>query len=343
MTALESRSDGSQALSGARKAAILCIALGADASARILKHLRPEEVEQVTREIARIESVDEELAQAVLTEFEEASVKGVSSTHGGVRYAREVLETALGGQQARSVMQRVEEQIAATDLPRLRRSSPETLLLMLRSESPQTMALVIAHLDPKRAGAMIRSLEPERAGEVLYRMARLDRVGLEVLQSIEASLGSFPDLSLGGESESVGGAASVAKLLNQLPGTMDQDLLEVIGRRSGEISNQIRELMFVFEDLRLLDAKGMQRLLREVETRELALALKAASEPLRQMILKNMSERAGGSLLEEMEMLGAVKVKDVEAAHASIIRTVRDLQAEGELDISRGGDDAFIA
>ncbi len=330
-------------LTGIQKAAVLCMALGAEASARVLKHLSVDEVEQVSREIARTPRVRAEVVDAVLAEYQEVRLRGQVSAQGGLDYAREMLETALGAQRAKGVLDRVQEGMVESGLSKLRRATPSMLLGMLRGESPQTLALVLAHLEPKLASAVIQAMDPALAGETLYRVARMEAVPPDVLQQVEAALGEQSDLSLKQEGAAAGGPGAVARLLNQVPGPVDQQLLDAMGQRSQEIADTVRELMFVFEDLRFLTGKAMQRLLRDVETRELALAMKAASDDLKALIMKNMSERAGAGLLEEIEMLGAVKVRDVEAAHANIVKLARDLQAEGEIEIDRGGDDDIIA
>jgi flagellar motor switch protein FliG len=231
-----------------------------------------------------------------------------------------------------------------TGLKRLRRAAPDVLMSVLRGEHPQTLALILAHLDIRQAAGVIEAMEPELAADVLFRVARMEKVSPEMLALVETGLGSKADLSLSQEMTLSGGPSSVANVLNLTTPSLEKTLMEALGVRDADLANQIKGLMFVFEDLKLLDGRAMQRVLRDIESKELALALKAASDELKQHILKNMSERAAAALTEEMEYLGPVKVKDVEAAHLRIVQSVRALEEAGEIVISgRGGADDVIA
>jgi flagellar motor switch protein FliG len=330
-------------LSGAQKAAVLCMALGADAAAKMLQQLSTSEMELVSREIANLPMVPPEVVDAVLNEFRDVSRTTEASGQGGADYARQVVEAAVGPQRGKAVLEKIREPVVESGLTRLKKATPETLNTLLRGESPQTMALVLAHLDPKLAVGVIATLAPERAAEVLYRMARMEKVSPDVLHLVEAGLGGNADLSLSQEMSSSGGPMAVAQVLNQMTGGADKALLDAIAEKGSDIADQIRNLMFVFEDLLQLDGRSMQRLLRDVDSKELALAIKAASEDLKAHILKNMSERAASALKEEVEMLGAVRVKDVENAHKSIVAVARALQEAGEIVMERAGSDDLIS
>ncbi|HEY4321478.1 MAG TPA: flagellar motor switch protein FliG [Gemmatimonadales bacterium] len=342
MTAVAPRKAGSSALSGPQKAAVLVMALGADASAKILARLAPDEVEAITRTIARTPMAQPDMVDAVLGEFRDAARTLSAMTPGGEDYAREVLESAMGVQRARGVMDRIREAPSATPASPLSKAAPDVLQLALRGEQPQTLALVLAHLEPKVAAQMITGMDPELSADVLYRVATMERVAPEVLHMVEKAILARSETSAPPEMIETGGPATVARLLNQLSGGADTSLLAAVGSRGTEVADAIRNLMFVFEDLLLLGDRSMQRLLRDVDSRELAIGLKAASEELKAHVLKNMSERAGAALREELEMLGSVKVKDVQAAHTSIIATVRALQDAEEITIERGGDEDVI-
>lgn len=330
-------------LSGPQKGAVLCMALGVERSARVMTMLSPREVELISREIAAMSVVPVDRMRAVMGEFEHVSQAAESVARGGVEYAHQVLEAALGSQKATAILGRVQEQMVDTGLKRLRNAAPEILSGILRGEHPQTIALILAHLDPRQSSAVIAHMEPELAAEVLYRIARMDKISPEILLLVESGLSSKTDLSLSEEMTLSGGPQAVAKMLNLAGGTLEKQLLESIGGRSSEIAGQIKALMFVFEDLVLIDGRGIQRVLRDVDTRDLALAMKAASDELKQHIRGNMSDRAGQALAEEIEMLGPVRVKDVEAAHARIIESVRVLNDAGEIMIAgRGGTDDII-
>lgn len=334
-----------EALSGPRKCAVLCMALGPKQAATILQQLSPEDLESVTREIASMPSVPGDLVRQVLQEFQNASIAPEPVARGGPGFAREALEQAFGPPRAGALLDRLKEPPPESGLKRLERTSPQVLAGMLRGEHPQTIALVLAYLTPEQALAAVQALEPPLGGEVLYRMARLDRVSTDVLSLVEGVLGRATDVSLSSEMSASGGGgpAAVARLLNLAGAAREKDLLEALGKHGPEMVEKIRALMFVFEDLLMIDSKGMQRVLREIETKDLALALKAASPELRKHIASAMSERATDALNEEIEILGPVRVKDVEAAHARIIEMVRGLEESGEIMIrSRGGDDGII-
>jgi flagellar motor switch protein FliG len=330
-------------MSGAQKGAVLCMALGTERSAKILQFLSAGEVEVISKEIASLPSVGFERVASVLTEFQQVSRAVDSVARGGVDYASELLESALGSTKAKAILERIQEQMVDTGLKRLRNAQPEVLTGILRGEHPQTVALILAHLDPRQSSGVIGGMEPELAAEVLYRIARMDKISPEMLLVVESGLTNKTDLSLSEEMTLSGGPQAVAKLLNLTGGTLEKQLLEGIETRNNEIADQIKSLMFVFEDLLLVDGRGIQRVLRDVDAKDLALALKAASNELKAHIRANMSERAGQALEEEIEMLGPVRVKDVEAAHGRIIEIVRVLSDSGEVMIAgRGGGDDII-
>ncbi len=331
-------------LTGMRKAAILCMTLGKETAAEILKLLTPTEVEELSREIAITKTAEPDTVHLVLTEFRGVFQAAEAAARGGVMVAQEILERALGPQRSRVILERIQEQIADTGLRRLKKATPELLTSVLRGEHPQTIALILAHLDARQSSNVIAGMETELAGDVLYRVARMDKISPEMLALVEAGLANKTDLSLGQEMTTSGGPAAVAKMLNLTGGSLEKQLLEAIDKRNSDIAVQVKNLMFVFEDLKLLDGRAVQRLLREVDSKELALALKAASDELKQHIFTNMSERAAAALKEELEYMGPVKVRDVEASHTRIIELMRSLEDQGEIMISgRGGDDDVIA
>jgi flagellar motor switch protein FliG len=331
-------------LSGPQKCAVLCMALGGKEAAKILQQLSPDEVEQVTREIASMPSVSADVVHAVIQEFQNVSQAAQSVARGGMQVAQQILEQALGQGRAQRVLEKIQEQMVDTGLRRLKRAAPEVLAGILRGEHPQTIALILAHLDVRQAASVVGAMDADLSADVLYRVARMEKISPEMLSLVEAGLSSKTDVSLSQEMTLSGGPAAVAKVLNLTGSQLEKQLIEAMEQKNPEITRQIQALMFVFEDLMMLDSRGMQRLLREIESKELALALKAASEELKQHIKSNMSERAGAALEEEIEMLGPVRVRDVEAAHARIIETVRGLEESGELMLrSREGNDDIIA
>ncbi len=334
-----------ESLTGSQKCAIVCVSLGPDVASKLLRQLSSDQVERVTQEIAALPPVPPEVVAHVLREFQQSATSPPATAQGGMVYAREVLEHAFGAVRARALVDRIEERGAPPQLRRLKQAAPDLLAGLLRDEHPQAAALVLAHLDAPQAIAVLGTLEVKRAAEVLYRMAKLDPVAPETLAQLEGALSGRTDLTFVPNSAPSGGPASVARLLNLAGGgDRGKEVLEALGQRDGDLAEKVKALMFVFEDLLLIDGRGVQRLLRDVESRELALALKAASDELKAHIRANMSERAGQALEEEIEMLGPVRVKDVEAAQTHIIESVRALEESGEILVrGRGGSDDVIA
>ncbi len=333
-----------EALTGAQKSAVLCMSLGTDVASKVMQLLQPEQVEAVSREIAAMPMADTRTVEGVLLEYRQVARAVQSLSEGGLLRASEILEQSFGAHKARQILDKIKEQLTDTGLRKLKKAAPEVLLSVLRGEHPQTLALILAHLDSKQAATVIEVMDNELASDVLYRVARMEKVAPEMLAVVEQGLASKTDLTLSSEMTASGGPAAVAKVLTLASGSVEKAVIESITQRSHELAQQITNLMFAFEDLTTLDGKSMQRILRDVDSKELALALKAASDELKQHIMKNMSERAASALQEEMEYLGPVRVKDVEAAQTRIIAAVRTLEEAGEIVLSgRGGDDEVIA
>jgi flagellar motor switch protein FliG len=258
-------------LNGRQKVAVLCMAIGTEHAAKVTGGLTPDEAELITFEIAQMDRVPQEVMEAVLAEWLESTLGVASLTTGGLEYAKEVLEKAYGRNRADQILRRIQAQLADTaGLYRLRKADPQQLANTLRGEHPQTVALVLAHLDPPHTAAIIRELPTTFCSEVMYRMARMEKVSPEMLQLIERALSSEADLSFTQGMSSAGGPAAVASVLNLVSGTLEKELLEGVSERDAALCEQIKNLMFVFEDLVTLDDKSLQRLLREVEARSWA-------------------------------------------------------------------------
>jgi flagellar motor switch protein FliG len=331
-------------LNGRQKAAILCMLLGTERAAEITQRLHPDEVEAISFEIARLEHVPSELADAVLREWGELVRAADSLAAGGFDYAREILEKAFGPGRAREVLKRIQSQLAdSAGLHRLRNADAQQLGATLRGEHPQTIGLILAHLDTSHTAAVLKELPPSLGSEVVLRMARMEKVSPEMLQLIERSLGSETDLTQSQGMSVSGGPKAVAAVLNLINPSLEKELLDAVGAEDPDLCTQIKNLMFVFEDLTVLDDRSMQRLLRETDTKELALALKAAGEELKARIMGVMSQRAVTALREEMEFMGPVKLRDVEAAQTEIVQKVRALEEAGEIVLNGGADDQVIA
>ncbi|HTS88773.1 MAG TPA: flagellar motor switch protein FliG [Gemmatimonadales bacterium] len=330
-------------LNGAQKAAVLCMSLGTEVASKVMQLLGPEQVEAVSREIAAMPLADTSTVEGVLMEFRQVARAVQSLSEGGLARASEILEQSFGSQKARLILDKIKEQLTTTGMRKLKRAAPEALLSVLRGEHPQTLALILAHLEAKQAAAVVGVMDTELASDVLYRVARMEKVAPDMIAMVEQGLANKTDLALSQEMTLSGGPAAVAKVLTLASGTAEKAIIESITQRNHALAQQISNLMFAFADLVTLDGKSMQRVLRDVDGKELALALKAASDELKAHIMKNMSERAASALTEEMEFLGPVRVKDVEAAQTRIIAAVRTLEEAGEIVLAgRGGDDELI-
>lgn len=330
-------------LSGRQKVAIVCMALGAKHAAKITGELHPEEAEVVALEMAMLDRVPAETISIVLSEWLELTLGVDSLSTGGVEFAREVLEEAFGSAKAMQILKRIQGQLADSDrFGRLRRADPQQLGSTLRGEHPQTIALILAHLDPAHVAQILRELDTTLGGEVMFRIARMEKVSPEMISLVERAIGSEAEMAFTQGMSSVGGPAAVAAVLNLVSTSLEKEVLEAVADRDPGLSDQIKNLMFVFEDLSSLDDKSLQRLLREVDVKQLALALKAASAELRTRIMGVMSQRAVAGLKEEIEFLGPVKMRDVEASQSDIVAKIRALEETGEIVLSAGLEDVII-
>ncbi len=330
-------------LTGRQKAAIVCMALGAEHAAAITAGLTADEVDIVAFEFSQLDNVPPSTVDAVLAEWLELTIGVDSLSTGGFEFAREVLEKAFGEAKAGQVLKRIQDQLADNDrFGRLRRADPQALSHTLRGEHPQTIALILAHLDPAHVAAIIRELDPALGGDVMFRIAKMDKVSPDMIALVERAIGSEADMTFSQSMSSVGGPAAVAAVLNLVSATLEKEMLDIVAERDTQLSDQIKNLMFVFEDLLALDDKSLQRLLREVDVKQLALALKATSAELKSKIMGTMSQRAVAGLKEEMEFLGPVKMRDVEAAQSDIVSKVRALEETGEIVLSAGTDDVIV-
>jgi flagellar motor switch protein FliG len=331
-------------LSGAQKVAILYMALGAEQTGPVTERLTPEEVEAISYEIARLDRVPGEVVERVLQEWLETLHAVESLAEGGIERAKEILEAQFGPQRATQILKRISGQISEfAGLERLRKADPQQLGNTLRNEHPQTVALVLAHLDQIQTAGILKEIPPAVGREIVYRMACMEKVSPAMLQLIESELGNEVALTLSDSMAASGGPAAVAGVLNLLNPSLEKELLEGIASRDPALCEQIKSLMFVFEDIVSLDVRSMQRVLREVDSRDLALALKVASDELKNAIFGAMTQRGLAALKDEMEMTGPVRMRDIEAAQAKIVAHVRRLEEAGEIVISMAdGDDVVV-
>jgi len=330
-------------LNGRQKVAVLCLALGSDIAAQVTQRLSPDEIDVISFEIAKMDSISPDVVDAVLEEWLTRIMVADSLASGGLEAAREILEKAFGPRKAQQVLERIQGQLHNTvGLQKLRNADPQKLATMLRGEHPQTIALILAHLDPQQTAAVLKDIDSESSSEVVYRMAKMEKVQPELLMLIERSLSADADLTASQGTNSAGGPAAVASILNYVTASLEKVLLDSVATKDQGLCDQIKNLMFVFEDIGSLDSRALQRLLRDVDSKELALALKAASSDLRTKITGAMSQRAVQALTDEMEMMGPVRMRDVEGAQTNIVAMVRKLEEAGEIVLTGSEDDLVL-
>ena len=330
-------------LNGVRKAAVLMVALKQEIAAKILKHLDRDRVEEITREIAAIDAIAPDVREAVIREFYNLIMARQYMDAGGMAWARTLLQKTLPPEEARQVISLIEHQVHQQPFSFLQKTEKENLVMFLQEEHPQTIALVLSHLPSGMATQILSALPTERQIEVVQRVANMDQTSPEVIKEVERGLEKRLAGLVSERFERVGGVESVAEMLNMAGRATEKAILEGLEENDPQLVEQIRRLMFVFEDIIRVNDKGIQSVLKEVENDELALALKTASEELREKIFKNMSERAGQLIKEEMEFMGPVRVSDVEGAQQKIVDIVRRLEDAGEVIIAgRGGEKELI-
>ncbi|MEZ5353656.1 MAG: flagellar motor switch protein FliG [Bryobacteraceae bacterium] len=329
---------------GIRKAAILMVALGAETSADIMANLNEDEAAALTREIARLPAVSAEISEAILEEGYQMLVAHNYVVKGGVEYAKKVLFSAYGPDTAKRLLDRLMKAIGneAASFDALQKADPQQLAKFIHKEHPQTIALVLSHLNAGQAAALLQSLPVELRGEVSLRMANLERISPEVISRIAVIIGQKIK-SLGEFSrEAYGGVRAVAEMFNHLDSGSSKDILDSIDKDDPGVTEQIRHLMFVFEDLLLMDQGGIKEVLSRVDRKLLTVALKGTSEQLRQKFLDCMSQRGAEMLREDMDSLGPIKIKEVEAAQQQIISVVRQLEAEGTVSLKGAVGEQYV-
>lgn len=330
-------------INGLRKAAVLLVQLGKERSAAILGSMREGEVEEITAEIARLESIDVEVAQRVMDEFEELVIAHRYYSRGGLGFAREVLEASVGAEKARSILERLNASLTEMPFQFLRRADPRQIITFLQDEHPQTIALVLAHMGSEQAAIVLSGLNPELQSDVAHRIATMDRTSPEMVKLVEGVFEKKLSTILSQqESSTVGGLQPLVDIINRSDRATERLILESLEQRDHELAELVRAQMFMFEDILNLDDKAVQLVLRQVEANDLATALKGVREEVRAKVMKNMSERAAQNLEEEIALLGPVRLKTVEESQAKIVHVIRQLEESGQIMIQRGSDDEFV-
>ena len=331
-----------QEITGIQKAAILLITLGPERSANIFKHLREDEIEALTLEIANTRSVSAATKDMVLDEFYEICLAQQYIAEGGISYAKELLEKALGPEKAREVIGKLTASLQVRPFEFVRKADATQLLNFIQDEHPQTIALILSYLPSSQASAIISGLSPDKQADVAKRIATMDRTSPDVIKEVEKILERKLASLVNQDYTIVGGVDAIVEILNTVDRGTEKHLMETLEIEDPELADEIRKKMFVFEDILSLDDRSIQRVLREVDNNELAVALKGATEEVQNVIFNNMSKRLAAMIKEDMEYMGPVRMKDVEEAQQRIVNIIRKLEDSSEIIISRGGGDEII-
>jgi len=326
-------------VSGPEKAAILIITLGLELSATIFKFLRQDEVERIVLEIAKISTVALEKRDAVITEAYQRAIALKYINEGGIEYAKEILERSFGAGQADDMTNRLFAALKhGNPLELIKKTEPAQLLQFIQDEHPQTIALILVYMAPEQAGAVLSALPPDLQAEVAMRIAILQKTAPEVLEQLDELLGRRL-LVTGADFAKAGGVQSLAMVMGFVDRETEKNILEGLTKRDPDLATEVKNLLFVFEDIVNLDDRSIQRILKEVDGKDLALALKTANDELLQRVYRNMSSRAAGTLREEIELLGPTRMREVGKAQQSIVDVIRTLEENGQIIIARGAKD----
>ena len=328
--------------SGVQKAAILLIALGPEKSATIFKHLKEDEIEELTLEIANTRSVDPQTKEAVLNEFYQVCLAQQYIAEGGIGYAKELLEKALGDDRAQDVISRLTASLQVRPFEFVRKTDPSQLLNFIQDEHPQTIAMILSYLSPTQASLVLGALPLEKQSDVARRIAIMDRTSPDVIKEVERVLERKLASLVNQDYTIVGGVDAIVSILNSVDRGTEKHIMETLEIEEPELADEIRKKMFVFEDILLLNDRAIQRVLRDVENSDLAVALKSAKEEVQNVIFKNLSTRLAAMIKEDIEFMGPVRMKDVEEAQQKIVGVIRKLEDAGEIVISRGGGDDIV-
>lgn len=329
-------------LTGKQKAAILLISLGPDVSASVYKHLSEEEIEKLTLEISNVRQVDAEKKEMILEEFHQIALAQDYISQGGIAYAKQVLEKALGPEQAMNIINRLTSALQVRPFDFARKADPAQILNFLQNEHPQTIALVLSYLEPAQAGQILSALPQEMQADVARRIALMDRTSPEMINEVEQVLERKLSTTVVQDYTQTGGIEAVVEVLNAVDRATERTILDALEIQDPELAEEIKKRMFVFEDIVTLDNRAIQRIIREVDNADLLLALKVSSDEVKEVVFRNMSSRMAETFKEEMEFMGPVRLRDVEEAQSRIVAVIRRLEEAGEIVVARGGGDDII-
>ncbi|MBQ1527771.1 MAG: flagellar motor switch protein FliG [Lachnospiraceae bacterium] len=329
-------------ISGLQKSAILLIALGPERSALIFKYLKEEEIEELTLEIANTRSITPQVKEAVIEEFYQVCLAQQYIAEGGIGYAKELLENALGAEKALEVIGKLTASLQVKPFEFIRKTEASQVLNFIQDEHPQTIALILSYLSPAQSALIISALPPDRQSDVAKRIATMDRTSPDVIKDVEKILETKLSNLVNQDYTIVGGVDSVVEILNTVDRSTEKHIMETLEIDEPELADEIRKKMFVFEDILLLDDRAIQRVLRDVDNSDLGIALKGANEEVQNAIFNNLSKRLAVMIKEDMEFMGPVRMKDVEEAQQKIVNIIRKLEDSSEIVISRGGGDEIV-
>ena len=333
---------GTEEYNGIQKAAILLIALGPEKSASIFKHLKEDEIEELTLEIANTRSVSPQTKESVLNEFYQVCLAQQYIAEGGIGYAKELLDKALGSDKAQEVITKLTASLQVRPFEFVRKTDPSQVLNFIQDEHPQTIAMILSYLSPAQSAMILGALTPEKQADVAKRIAKMDRTSPDVIKEVERVLERKLSSLINQDYTIVGGVDAIVGILNTVDRGTEKHIMESLEIAEPELADEIRKKMFVFEDILLLDDRAIQRVLRDVDNNDLAVALKGANEEVQNVIFKNLSKRLAAMIREDMEFMGPVRMKDVEEAQQKIVGIIRKLEDSAEIVISRGGGDEII-
>ncbi len=331
-----------EALSGLQKAAVLLIALGPERSATIFKHLKEEEIEELTLEIANTRSITPQIKETVIEEFYQICLAQQYIAEGGINYARDLLEKSFGNDKAMDVISKLTASLQVKPFEFVRKTDASQLFNFIQDEHPQTIALILSYLPASQAAQIVSALPPDRQADVAKRIAVMDRTSPDVIKEVEKVLESKLASLVNQDYTIIGGVDAVVEILNTVDRGTEKHIMETLEIEEPELADEIRKKMFVFEDILLLDDRAIQRVLRDIENNDLAIALKGSNEQVQTTIFNNLSKRLATMIKEDMEFMGPVRMKDVEEAQQKIVAVIRKLEDAGEIVISRGGGDEII-
>ncbi len=329
-------------ISGVQKAAILLITLGPEKSANVFKHLKEDEIEQLTLEIANTHSVSPAMKDAVLDEFYEVCLAQQYIAEGGITYAKDLLEKSLGSERAKDVIGKLTASLQVRPFEFVRKTDASQLLNFIQDEHPQTIALILSYLSASQASLIISGLTPDKQTDVAKRIAQMDRTSPDVIKEVEKVLEQKLASLVNQDYTVVGGVDSIVDILNTVDRGTEKHIMESLEIEDPELADEIRKKMFVFEDILSLDDRSVQRVLRDVDNNELAVALKGANEEVQNLIFSNLSSRLATMIKEDMDFMGPIRMKDVEEAQQKIVNIIRKLEDSAEIIISRGGGDEIV-